>query len=102
MINGVNSLTDRLTGRIAQESSRKMNVRSATRSPASPTRPVSGRFDRSAQLVARASRAWSPRGRAGLTLYRVDPLGDVIDLSRAHGALLCNVHAAAPWGLDVP
>ena len=32
----------------------------------------------------------------------MDPLGDVLDLSRVRGALLCNVHAAAPWGLDVP
>jgi AraC-like DNA-binding protein len=32
----------------------------------------------------------------------VDPLGDVLDLSRVRGALLCHVHAAAPWGLDVP
>src|SRR5215469_5520954 len=38
----------------------------------------------------------------GITLYRVDPLGDVLDLSRVRGALLCNVHAAAPWGLHVP
>jgi AraC-like DNA-binding protein len=38
----------------------------------------------------------------GTTLYRVDPLGDVLDLSRVRGALLCNVRAAAPWGLDVP
>jgi AraC-like DNA-binding protein len=38
----------------------------------------------------------------GTTLYRVDPLADVLDLSRVRGALLCNVHAAAPWGLDIP
>jgi AraC-like DNA-binding protein len=38
----------------------------------------------------------------GTTLYRVDPLGDVLDLSRVRAALLCNVHATAPWGLDVP
>src|SRR2546426_238434 len=38
----------------------------------------------------------------GATVFHVDPLGNVLDLSRAHGALLCNVRAAAPWGLDVP
>lgn len=32
----------------------------------------------------------------------MDPLVDVLDLSRVRGALLCNVHATAPWGLDVP
>lgn len=36
------------------------------------------------------------------TLDRVDPLGDVLDLSRVHGALLGNMYAAAPWGLDFP
>jgi AraC-like DNA-binding protein len=35
-------------------------------------------------------------------VYGVDPLGDVLDLGRVRGALLCNVHATAPWGLDVP
>jgi AraC-like DNA-binding protein len=38
----------------------------------------------------------------GTNLYYVDPLGDVLDLSRVRGALLCNVHASAPWGLEVP
>ena len=32
----------------------------------------------------------------------VDPLADVMDLSRVRGALLGNVRAAAPWGLDAP
>jgi AraC-like DNA-binding protein len=35
-------------------------------------------------------------------VYYVDPLADVLDLSRVGGALLCNVYATAPWGLDVP
>jgi AraC-like DNA-binding protein len=32
----------------------------------------------------------------------VDPLGDVLDLSRVRGALLASVHAGAPWGLALP
>jgi AraC-like DNA-binding protein len=32
----------------------------------------------------------------------MDPLADVLDLSRVRGAMLGNVFAAAPWGLDLP
>lgn len=32
----------------------------------------------------------------------MDPLADVLDLSRVHGALTGNVRARAPWGLDIP
>jgi AraC-like DNA-binding protein len=32
----------------------------------------------------------------------MDPLADVLDLSRVRGALMANVHAHAPWGLDLP
>jgi AraC-like DNA-binding protein len=32
----------------------------------------------------------------------VDPLADVLDLSRVSGALMANVRACAPWGLDLP
>jgi AraC-like DNA-binding protein len=32
----------------------------------------------------------------------VDPLADVIDLSRVRGALMANVRARAPWGLELP
>jgi AraC-like DNA-binding protein len=32
----------------------------------------------------------------------VDPLADVLDLSRVRGALLANVRASAPWGLELP
>ncbi len=32
----------------------------------------------------------------------MDPLADVMDVSRVHGALLANVRAGAPWGLDLP
>ncbi len=32
----------------------------------------------------------------------MDPLADVLDLSRVRGALLANVRAGAPWGLDIP
>jgi AraC-like DNA-binding protein len=32
----------------------------------------------------------------------VDPLADVLDLSRVRGALLANVRAGAPWGLELP
>jgi AraC-like DNA-binding protein len=32
----------------------------------------------------------------------VDPLGDILELSRVRTALLCSVRAGAPWGLDVP
>ncbi len=32
----------------------------------------------------------------------MDPLADVLDLSRVSGALLANVRARAPWGLDIP
>lgn len=36
------------------------------------------------------------------TLREVDPLADVLDLSRVRGALLASVRARAPWGLDLP
>ena len=36
------------------------------------------------------------------TIREVDPLADVLDLSRVRGALLASVRAAAPWGLDLP
>jgi AraC-like DNA-binding protein len=32
----------------------------------------------------------------------VDPLADVLDLSRVRGAVLANVRACAPWGLRLP
>jgi AraC-like DNA-binding protein len=32
----------------------------------------------------------------------VDPLGDVLDLSRVRGALMANVRAHSPWGLELP
>jgi AraC-like DNA-binding protein len=32
----------------------------------------------------------------------VDPLADVLDLSRVRGALVANVRAHAPWGLELP
>jgi AraC-like DNA-binding protein len=32
----------------------------------------------------------------------MDPLADVLDLSRVRGALLANVRAHAPWGLELP
>jgi AraC-like DNA-binding protein len=32
----------------------------------------------------------------------VDPLADVLDLSRVRGALLANVRAGAPWGFALP
>jgi AraC-like DNA-binding protein len=32
----------------------------------------------------------------------MDPLADVLDLSRVRGALIANVHANAPWGLELP
>jgi AraC-like DNA-binding protein len=32
----------------------------------------------------------------------MDPLADVLDLSRVRGALLANVRAHAPWGLGLP
>jgi AraC-like DNA-binding protein len=32
----------------------------------------------------------------------VDPLADVLELSRVRGALLANVRAGAPWGLALP
>ncbi len=36
------------------------------------------------------------------TVRAMDPLADVLDLSRVRGALLGNVRAAAPWGLALP
>lgn len=33
---------------------------------------------------------------------RMDPLADVLDLSRVRGALMANVRAHAPWGLELP
>jgi hypothetical protein len=32
----------------------------------------------------------------------MDVLADVLDLSRVRGALLANVRAGAPWGLELP
>src|SRR6266699_1215342 len=32
----------------------------------------------------------------------MDPLSDVLDLSRVRGALMVSVRADAPWGLDLP
>ena len=32
----------------------------------------------------------------------MDPLSDVLDLSRVRGALMVSVRARAPWGLDLP
>ena len=32
----------------------------------------------------------------------MDPLADVLDLSRVRGALIANVRAHAPWGLELP
>jgi AraC-like DNA-binding protein len=32
----------------------------------------------------------------------VDPLADVLDLARVHGALMACVRAAHPWGLELP
>jgi AraC-like DNA-binding protein len=32
----------------------------------------------------------------------MDPLSEVLDLSRANGALMASVRASAPWGLDLP
>jgi AraC-like DNA-binding protein len=32
----------------------------------------------------------------------MDPLSDVLDLSRASGALMASVRACAPWGLELP
>src|SRR5690349_3508273 len=32
----------------------------------------------------------------------MDPLADVLDLSRVRGALVANVRAHAPWGLRLP
>ena len=32
----------------------------------------------------------------------MDPLSDVLDLSRVRGALMVSVRACAPWGLDLP
>ena len=32
----------------------------------------------------------------------MDPLSEVLDLSRVNGALMASVRACAPWGLDLP
>ncbi|MBV9413529.1 MAG: AraC family transcriptional regulator [Solirubrobacterales bacterium] len=32
----------------------------------------------------------------------MDPLADVLDLSRVRGALMANVRAHAPWGIELP
>jgi AraC-like DNA-binding protein len=32
----------------------------------------------------------------------MDPLADVLDLSRVRGALVANVRARAPWGIELP
>jgi AraC-like DNA-binding protein len=36
------------------------------------------------------------------TIYVVDPLADVLDLSRVRGALMASVRAGSPWGLALP
>ncbi len=35
-------------------------------------------------------------------ILAMDPLSDVFDLARVHGALMASVRAAHPWGLDLP
>ena len=42
------------------------------------------------------------RGAIGLSFRTMDPLADVLDLSRVSGALMANVRARATWGLDLP
>ena len=32
----------------------------------------------------------------------MDPLAEVLDLSRVRGALVASVRAQAPWGLELP
>src|SRR5262245_31833765 len=48
------------------------------------------------------SRDFLPGRLTSRTVADVDPLADVLDLSRVRGALLGNVRASAPWGLDLP
>jgi AraC-like DNA-binding protein len=43
-----------------------------------------------------------PSDTFGDSVCDVDPLADVLDLSRVSGALMANVRACAPWGLDLP
>jgi AraC-like DNA-binding protein len=38
----------------------------------------------------------------GTLISTVDPLADVLDLSRVRGALMATVRAGAPWGLALP
>ena len=48
-------------------------------------------------------RLMQPRtARRSVTVLLMDPLADVLDLSRVRGALLANVRAHTPWGLDLP
>jgi AraC-like DNA-binding protein len=56
-------------------------------------------------LTARFLVCASPQFLIGRTIGivgAVDPLADVMDVSRVRGALLANVRANAPWGLDLP
>lgn len=94
MIDGANLLTDRLSARETPGASRgpRCIVQQVRANPAPGfTSP----------RTATAAHTHFTRA-ASATVYLVDPLGDILDLSRVRTALLCNVRAAAPWGLDVP
>src|SRR5262245_44503618 len=54
--------------------------------------------DRNARVLVRASQT----EKSTDTVADVDPLADVLDLTRVSGALMASVRAAHPWGLDLP
>jgi AraC-like DNA-binding protein len=53
-------------------------------------------------ITTRAIAAIRRTHGAGVTLPQVDPIADVLDLSRVRGAWLTTVYASVPWGLDFP
>src|SRR4051795_202836 len=53
------------------------------------------------RIFARPSHESSAQCRLG-RVRGVDPLTDVLDLSRVRGALMAHVRAGAPWGLELP
>ena len=71
-------------------------VMAATVSP-----PIGAGNDRSTRLLVRSSRE-ARQAQTTQYLQPMDPLADVLDLSRVRGALMANVRARAPWGLELP
>ena len=56
--------------------------------------------DQSSPILVQSSQALVELDRTAIVTL-VDPLSDLLDLSRVQGALMASVRARAPWGLDL-